>query len=162
MAMADSPKLTITQSVAESIFIRDDVVVLEAQSDVRQPLRQFHSVSQLRSYANDRHEAESPSIHIGVYYSDMRGELLRRTVPLDPIRFGPKSYREVVEGWGLIWVYLKLGHPSPVGSFISANSQKRAKKWASTKPDFGNPDDWDWAAVGRHLRRIRRALKRAQ
>jgi hypothetical protein len=43
---------------------------------------------------------------------------------------------------------------------VSANSQKRAEKWQPHYPQFGSPDAWEWAAVGRHERRLMRVLKK--
>jgi hypothetical protein len=63
-----------------------------------------------------------------------------------------------VEGWGLIRVHLDLRGGRPLGSRVSANSQKRAEKWAATYPELDSPTTWNWLAVTSHERRLSRAL----
>jgi hypothetical protein len=148
------------QIIVDAIFDENPSAVIEAYSALGQPARVFSSSQELCAYAEARRNSDERSVHIAVHYPDMAGRVVNTRLALDPARCAGHTYRFRADGWGLIQVYLQLGSGS-LGSFVSANSEKRANAWAATIPDLDPPAVWDWPAVARHLRRLRRALKQA-
>ena len=91
----------------------------------------------------------------------MAGVLTKARIALDSSKCGGHTYQYKSQGWGLIWVYLKL---SPAGGrefLVSANSERRALAWVPTYPDMKAPSAWHWPSVARHLRGLRRTLELA-
>lgn len=149
------------KAVAEAIFSDAPVTVVEAYSDFSQEARQFHCAEEVCRYAiGVRETGNNP--HLVVHYPDMGGRLALRRCSLDPDKCDGHTYRYTAEGWGLIFVYLQIASAGRLGSFVSANSEKRALAWEPTYPDMDPPGTWNWPAVGRHTRRLTRALKRAE
>ena len=148
------------QIIVDAIFDENPSAVIEAYSALGQPARVFASSQELCAYAEARRNSDERSVHIAVHYPDMAGRVVNTRLALDPARCAGHTYRFRADGWGLIQVYLQLGSGS-LQSFISANSEKRASAWAATFPEIDLPAAWDWVAVARHLRRLRRALKLA-
>jgi hypothetical protein len=146
--------------LAEAIFKESPTAVVEAYSSFEQELREFRSSEEICAYAKAHRGSNNASVHLAVLYADMAGTLTRTRIELNANNCGGHTYRYKAEGWGLIWVLLEL-QQSSVGSFVSANSEKRAKAWAATYPDMESPAMWHWPAVARHLRRLRRVLKLA-
>ena len=158
--MAGSLTVEKVEGLAAAVFHHPNPHVVEAYSAFGSALRSFHSPEELVAYVLAQRDSVAGAAHIAVYYPDMGGELLRPKLLLNPELCGGHSFRYGAAGWGLIWAHLPW-RQSAAGSFISANSEKRARSWAPTHPELGAPEEWDWAAVGRHLRRLRRALKLA-
>lgn len=147
-------------ALATAIFDRGEVVVVEAYSAPGASLCSFDSPKDLATYVRGQRHLPGQSAHFAIHYPDMSGNLLRSRLPLDPEKCQGHTFRFAAAGWGLIWARLDW-REGPAGSFISANTQKRALAWAPSHPELGPPEEWNWAAVGRHLRRLRRALKLA-
>jgi hypothetical protein len=146
------------QIMANAIFHQSPSTVIEAYSGFGQEARMFMSSQEMCIYAASRRNSPERSVHIAVHYPDMAGRVVSTRVALDPVKCGGHSHRHRADGWGLIQVYLQLGSTLPQ-SFVSANSEKRANAWAATFPELDLPSAWNWPAVARHLRRLRRALK---
>ena len=158
--MKDPASDAAIDAIAKAIFSEGPSVVVEAYSAFGQDLRAFQSAEELCAYAVARRSSTDGSVQVAVHYPDMAGDVTQSYVPLDPLKCGGHNYRYRVDGWGLVWVYLQL-RPPGLTSFISANSEKRAVAWAAEFPELEPPSIWDWSAVARHLRRLRRALKLA-
>jgi hypothetical protein len=148
------------RAVAAAIFQPANPLVVEAYSAFDAELCQFNSAKELVGYVLAQRELPGSSAQLAVYYPEMGGGLVQTRIELNPTKCQGHSYRYTATGWGLISVHLSWSE-SPVGSLISANTQKRARAWASTSPELGSPAEWDWESVGRHLRRLRRVLKLA-
>ena len=145
------------RAIADAIFKERPSAVIEAYSSFGQEPREFHSSDEVFTYASAlRCTGDNP--HLIVHYPDMGGRVVRSRTELDPGKCGGHTYRYEAVGWGLIYVYLQLSASGNIDSFISANSEKRALAWTPTYPDMDPPSTWHWAAVARHLRRLRRAL----
>ena len=158
--MKDPASDAAIEAIAKAIFSEGPSIVIEAYSAFGQDLRAFQSAEELCAYALARRNSTDGSVHVAVHYPDMAGKLTQSYISLDPLKCGGHTHRYRVDGWGLVWVYLQL-RPQGLTSFISANSEKRAAAWAATYPELEPPSIWDWSAVARHLRRLRRALKLA-
>lgn len=146
--------------IADAIFNEESAEVLEAYSDFDQESIQLRSAKDLCTYALSR-RISNGYLHLAVRYPDMAGKLTKARIELDPSKCGGHTYRYQAQGWGLVWVYLKLSPAGGLESFISANSEKRAVAWAPAYPEMEAPSTWQWLPVARHLRRLRRALKLA-
>jgi hypothetical protein len=97
---------------------------------------------------------------LAVLYQDTRGRLKAQRISIAGTTAGSSKYRHSSKGWGLIFVYLAVGRPVGIKSFVSANSEKRARGWSATYPELGSPDAWDWSAVKAHLARLRGTLRK--
>jgi hypothetical protein len=148
------------QIMANAIFDQSPSTVIGAYSGFDQEARMLMSSQELCIYAATRRNSPERSVHIAVHYPDMAGRLVNTRLALDPAKCGGHSYRYRADGLGLIQVYLQLGSTLPQ-SFVSANSEKRANAWATTFPELDPPAAWNWPAVARQLRRLRRVLKQA-
>lgn len=147
-------------AISEAIFAKADPQVLEAYSEFGQEPIRFKSSAQIVAYAAKQRGKPRGSVHLAVCYPDMGGRVNVKRIKLDPEKCDGFTYRFVCEGWGLIWVYLQLEGESASGSFVSANSEKRAEKWLPTYPDMEPPSVWCWTAVASHSRRLARVLKK--
>ena len=158
--MAASITDEAVEALAAAIFQDSGATVVEAYSGFGAALKSFGSPHELTAYVRAQRRVPSQSAHLAVHYPDMGGALLRSRLEVDPEKCQGHAFRYAAAGWGLIWAHLEW-RLSPVGSYISANSENRALALAPTQPELGPPEQWNWAAVGRHLRRLRRALKLA-
>jgi hypothetical protein len=148
-------------ALAKAIFAKGDPIVVEAYSEFGAEPRQFTSAAELCTYAAQQRKQPHGDVHIAIHYNDTGGRLERKRIVLNPSKCNGFTHRFTHEGWGLVWVYLHLAGASPSGSFISANSQKRAEKWTTTYQELDPPATWVWPAVASHARRLSRALKQS-
>jgi hypothetical protein len=100
-------------------------------------------------------------VFVLVLYPDMAGRAVRETIRLKPGSVPGHELRYTWRGWGLIGVQLSRGDSAGMASSISANTPARAAKWAPLDPSLDPPSTWEWKAVARHTRRLRRVLQRA-
>lgn len=73
-----------------------------------------------------------------------------RRIDLPPGNSDGHRFRHVIEGFGLLQLY--LGGLSPngiVASHTSHASHQRARAWHETAPDLGPVDAWNWAELTR-------------
>ena len=148
------------ETIADAVYLHSVPRVIEAYSAIGSTLASLASKTQFLEYVLAKSESSGGSAHLAVHYPEMKGLVIQSRIDLDPKRCGEGAFRFKIEGWGLIWLHLQWPKGSP-GTFVSANSQKRALAWSHTNPELGPPNDWDWVAVSRHLRRIKRAARAA-
>jgi hypothetical protein len=146
-------------AMAEAIFSKSPLAVVESDSFDSMP-RRFTSIVEFCEHASAQKAAACGSVHVAVLYPDMGGRLAETRRNFAPENSSGLSYGVSVEGWGLIRVHLDVKGGRPLGSWVSANSQKRAEKWAETYPEMDSPSTWNWGAVASHERRLARALKK--
>lgn len=158
MAAILSPEAV--NSIAEAIFAKPGVRVVEAYSDFDVIPREFSSASEVAAYARECAQRPNGLLHLFVHYPDMGGRLVRETIRLKPGAVPGHSLRYTWNGWGLIAVQLYLSNKPSLLSRIVANSEVRASGWADTYPEVDAPDTWRWSAVKSHVRRLQRVLKR--
>jgi hypothetical protein len=151
---------TAIASFANAIFEdAPSVEVLEAYSNYGEVPRRFESAIDLTRYIRDSLSAPKGMAYFFVVYPDMAGRPIRKRIDLKPNSVPGETFRYTWEGWGLISVIFKHADQQERGCSVRANSRKRAEKWRSTYPDWPLPDTWNWPAVERHSRRLRRAMK---
>lgn len=146
-------------AMAEAIFSKAPVVVVETDSFDSEP-RTFATVVEFCEYAVAQKTAACGSVHVAVLYPDMEGRLSQTRREFTSDNGIDLKYGVSVVGWGLIRVHLDLKGGRSLGSWVSANSQKRAEKFAATYPELDSPSVWNWLAVKSHERRLARVLKK--
>jgi hypothetical protein len=160
--MDAAPNLTdeAIDAIATAVFDPPDAWVAEAYSDFDVPPRQFRSAIELTAYAKERLSKSRGSASFFVTYPDTGGRAVLQTIHIKAGNVPGKALRYTWEGWGLISVVLTRGDQPNDVSRITANSEKRAAKWASTYPTWDPVSTWNWKAVAKHSRRLQRVLDR--
>jgi hypothetical protein len=65
-----------------------------------------------------------------------------------PLRVPGASFRESVEGWGLVQLLLGGIHGRRLtSSSFAHNTEARARKWEEASNRLGRVDDWDWGEL---------------
>lgn len=156
--MVDLLTTQAVEVIADAVYLHSAPHVIEAYSAIGATLESLSSKTQFLEYVLAKSESSNGSAYLAVHYPEMKGLVIQSRIYLDPKRCGQGAFRFKIEGWGLIWLHLQWQQKSP-STFVSVNSEKRAMAWAHTRPELGSPADWDWCAVQRHVRRIKRAPK---
>ena len=159
MTLSSPVSASAVIALADAIFSKSPLIVVETDSFDEEPKR-LATAADFCKYAEAQKCATHGSVDIAVLYPDMGGQLTQTRRDFEPGNSSGLSYGISVGGWGLIRVHLDLRGGRPLGSWISANSQKRAEKWSATYPEFGPPTAWNWGAVASHERRLSRLLKK--
>jgi hypothetical protein len=74
------------------------------------------------------------------------------------IHMNSDQTRETIEGWGLI--SLLTQHKAGCVEYdFTANSEKRAKEWEPTYPEWSSVDSWNWPEISRTVRGLNRWAK---
>jgi hypothetical protein len=149
------------ESFANAVFDSHSVEALEAYSSYGVFPRRFESADQLAQYIKESLSTPKGIAYFFVVYPNMDGRPIRKKIQLKPNSAPGETFRYAWEGWGLISVILRNADHQIGKCSISANSKNRAEKWSSIYPEWPLPDTWNWAAVERHSRRLRSAMKAA-
>jgi hypothetical protein len=152
--------LSAVQFMADAIFLKGTPIVAEAHSAIGAKLRYYTRASEIVALAKRNAEYRNGAVHLAVLFPDTRGRLKDQRISIAGTTAGSSQYRHSSKGWGLIFVYLAVGRPVGIKSFVSANSERRARAWSATYPELGVPDAWDWSAVKAHLVRLRGAFRK--
>jgi hypothetical protein len=147
-------------AISEAIFSKSPLAVVESDSFDSEP-RRFATIAEFCGYVETQKAAACGSVHIAVLYPDMGGRLAQSRRDFATDTNGGPRYGISIQGWGVVRIYLDLKGGRPLGSFVSANTQKRAERWAATYPELDSPSTWNWGAVTSHERRLARVLKQA-
>ncbi|WMD22080.1 hypothetical protein RAS12_06820 [Achromobacter seleniivolatilans] len=142
--------------LADAIFAKPGAQVLEAYSALDCEPMQFASADALAAFIEEKIAAARGMAYFYVVYPDMLGRACRKTIHLKPDAVPGHTLRYTWEGWGLISVQVQAA-----GIRISANSETRANTWVPQYPEFDPPDTWNWRAVGSHVRRLQRVVKKS-
>ena len=146
--------------LAEFVYESGAPVVFQACSTYGQPVRSFTTRSELIAYVESALGTSQKSLHFALHYPESKGHIAERKIALDPKKCGGHTWRNTVEGWGLIQIYGDLRRAPAIQCRVAVNTQKRAEAWASTSPEFGDPGLWDWRAVQQQAGRIIRKMKK--
>jgi hypothetical protein len=159
MCIAEPLSLTSVGSLMRTVFATGTPTVMEQYYAYEAAPVALSQPADVVMYAEAEALRRGGAVSIAVHYPDMKGRLAVSRISLNPEKCRGATYRFSCEGLGVIYAYLPVAVPVSIAPFASANSEKRATAWASTYPDLDPPQMWDWAAVGRHLPRLRRALR---
>ncbi len=148
--------------ILDYIFKETDLRIYDGYSAFDQEITMYDSIESIER----KIDTEVRMATFVLYSESLGGKLNTRRINLNPNRKGHK-FRYAAEGWGLI--HLKFGKVfwnwSTQGehleySDINHNSETRAQNWYPTYPELGNPDLWDWKAIGRESRKIENIIKK--
>jgi len=140
--------------VALLVLQETDCRLLEAESQIDQPLRQLDTGDIGQWIGLSRSGAY---VGLALWSPAMRQQIGIRTVTLQTREGG---VRQSAVGWGLIHLQLMDVRGGKLArSRVTANSESRARRWADTEMELGPVDAWDWSAVERTLRRIERLIR---
>lgn len=148
-------------AIAQAIFDRPVLQVVEAYSDYDKEPREFADAAQAAQYVRERLESKEGMAYLFAVYADMEGHAIRQLIQLDPKKVPGHTFRYSWSGWGMISIQIAKRSSPNNGSSITSNSEKRAAAWASTFPELPPPSTWNWAAVASHTRRLKRVLAKA-
>lgn len=149
------------EAIGAAVFAKSGAQVLEAYSEFDQEPQQFHSAENLVEFIKLKLSVPRGTAFFFVIYPDMGGRAVKETIHIDSDKVPGHALRYTWQGWGLISVILQNGDGPNRVSRISANSEKRAEKWAPTYPELEPPATWNWKAVASHERRLQRVLRKS-
>jgi hypothetical protein len=138
----------------------EDADAYEAYSEPERKLRSFPALDSLLEYMDSKQKAGERHVALSVYFRDTKGCVQTRRISLRPEKSDGATWREAVDGWGLVQVQIKFLHDNLVECRVAANSAKRAAAWASSNPAMGAPGLWDWKLVDKHVSRLIRVLRK--
>jgi hypothetical protein len=125
-------------------------------------MRSFSSLADLSEYIDTKRKQGVRHVALAVEFRDVKGHVRTRRIALKPEKCEGATWRETVEGWGLVHVQFAFLKDGLVECRVAVNSDKRAAAWASTNPDLRDPKLWDWKVVEKHARRLIRILRQGQ
>jgi hypothetical protein len=134
--------------------------VYEAYSEPERKLRSFPTLDSLLQYVDAKQKAGERHVALSAYFRDTKGDVQTRRISLRPEKSGGATWREAVNGWGLVQVQFKFLQDDLVECRIAANSEKRAAAWAASNPAMDAPELWDWKLVDKHTSRLIRVLRK--
>jgi hypothetical protein len=148
------------REIAEAVFAKPTPWVAEAYSEFDALPRLFDSAEDLSSYLRLMVDKPSGQAYVFVVYPDMGGLPQKKTIHLKPGSVPGHKLRYTWQGWGLISIQIGRHNQPNALSRVSANSEKRAMKWAPTYPALEPPSTWNWSSVANHTRRLQRVFRR--
>ena len=152
--------------------VRDDLVELlelavelgcelyEAYSTYDAELRRFATVDEVVAGCDlgDDPYGRGTQTMLALWSPPMRA---RPRIERIALRVRGASWREAVNGWGLVQLDLGGVHERTITeSVLGHNSEARAWKWADAYEHLGSPAEWDWREVERLARKLAYHVRR--
>ena len=144
----------------EQVFDPMNVDVYTSDSKFGKQTRTFRSARECAEYFKEQISAGSNFVGFAVHYLDTNGHIEDRRISLDPAKCDGHSFRYSIGGWGVINLQFHIDSNGDVRCNVDVNSEKRAKTWFTTYPEFKSPDLWNWRIVEKHARRLKRCLQK--
>lgn len=142
--------------IVEFVLRETSCRIFELNSEPGRKLREFSAFSQLAALRK-RGTVWPPLLALWPMAANENVRVRRFTVAT---KGRPRSWREELEGWGLIQLYLGAVRGRSLSpSHTNHNTAARAAKWRSTYPELGKPSAWDFAAVTRESSRLNRFIR---
>ena len=142
--------------ILDFVFASCECQVFETYSPFDDDLAQFNSSGEIgQRYAVGRCPGTAPSVLLSLVPPSGRTLVTIRRIELKAGSVPGARYRHTLEGWGTI--SLQLGGIGPKGlvhSHSNHNSEKRARAWSSTHPEWKAVDEWNWPEVARVSSRL--------
>jgi len=145
----------------EFILSDSKTELYESYSEMGKELVRINNFSEFKDYFE--HSASEKKMQLGfaIYNPESKGKFSITKLKLDPKYCNEKTYRNRIDGWGIIYVHLNLLNvENEIECRISVNSKKRAENWKNTNPEFGNPELWEWKIIESNARKIINRLKK--
>jgi len=149
----------VVEAICDAIFTVESTQVVETYSEYDQKPISFSNALELAKYILECLAKPNGLVDLSIVYPEMGSRPILKKIELDPKRVKEYKFRYTWGGWGLISVQISLSDQK-LCARVSANSESRATKWASTYPEFGPVSNWNWAAVKRHKDRLSRVPKK--
>jgi hypothetical protein len=146
--------------IAEAIFSKETLRVVEGYSEFDQEPIEFSSASELTCYLTKKLVTKRISTDIRVVYPDMGCDLSKEKIILNPDKVSGKRFRYTWSGWGQIILQFEGVEKQVEINRVTSNSEQRALKWVGAYPEKEAVDSWNWDAVGKHTRRLQRVLNK--
>ncbi|NRA80452.1 MAG: hypothetical protein HRU18_19800 [Pseudoalteromonas sp.] len=139
-----------------------DVSVYEAYSDFDSDLKHFSSLNEIKDYVTYRLQKTKDhhkDINLSLHYRDSCGQVFIEKHELNADKCNGAKYRYTSDGWGIINFNVFIEGDYFCLFCLNCRSEKEAKKWEDTLPEFGNPSSWDWKKVNFHIKRLTKSYK---
>ena len=134
-------------------------IVSEAYSHFDEDVLSFPTLGALDAYISNERATGRPWIDLVIHYPETKGLIVKKKIDFQPEKCDGATIRYSMEGWGLIQLQIDYKLAPEIGCRFAVNTEKRALAWAQTLPALGAPDQWDWKAVERQVRRLIRVLR---
>jgi hypothetical protein len=145
----------------EFILSDSKTELYESYSEMEKELVRINNNSEFKDYFAHSISENKKQLGFGIYHTESKGKFSITKLKLDPKYCNGKTYRNRIDGWGIIFVHLNLlNGENEIECRISVNSKKRAENWKNTNPEFGNPELWDWKNIESNARKITRQLNK--
>ena len=142
--------------IVEFILHETSCRIFELSSAPGRKLKEFTSFAELVAVRKPR-QSWPPLLTLWPMSANEDLRIRRSTVTMKGRR---RSWREELEGWGLIQLYFGAVQGRSLSpSHTNHNTAARAARWRSTYPELGKPSAWDFAAVTRESSRINRFIR---
>lgn len=141
------------RAILDFIFAQPGWLLGERYSVPDQPLRRFHSASEVFE-AYDLSDSDAP---LFLYTPELGGSITEDRIDFRPGSMGEAKGRWEANGWGLMQLDLEAFRKGQIGaSHTNHNSEARARLW---EPG-GDIDTWNWPEVTRVSRRLNHHIRR--
>ena len=144
--------------VLAAVFVGDPQVY-EAYSNYGQAIQSFVSYESLLAHIHAEQEAGTTFFSLAIYFPEFLGIIRTKTIKLKPEKCNGATWRETVEGWGLIQLQLEFKDAETAECRVAVNSEIQANAWSQTYPRLGAPALWNWKAIEKQARRLIRVLR---
>ena len=144
----------------EQVFEPSIVDVYTSDSKFGQLTKKFISAFECIEHFKAQISDGSNFVGFAIHYPDTNGYVEDRRMNLDSAKCDGHSFRYSIGGWGVINLQFHIASSGEVGCNVDVNSEKRAKSWIATYPEFKAPELWNWKAVEKHARRLKRCLQK--
>jgi hypothetical protein len=140
-------------ALLDFIFAQPGWLLGERYSVPDQPLRRFHSTSEVL----EAYDLSNSHALLFLYTPELGGSITERRIELRPGSMGAAKGRWEAQGWGLIDFQLEEERDGHIAlSHTNHNSEARARRW---EPG-GDINSWNWAEVTRTSRRLNHYIRR--
>ena len=120
----------------------------------------YESYSEYKDYFAHSISENKKQLSFGIFHPESKGKFSITKLKLDPKYCNGKTYRNRIDGWGIIYIHLNLLNvENEIECRISVNSKKKAENWNITRPEMENPELWDWKIVESNTRKLIYRLK---
>jgi hypothetical protein len=144
------------------LFSENTCRAFELSSDFEQPLKEFHSVSDVLSQFGRTYSTVEKwhTVHLQLYVLGACPPFAPRRIQLNPKACDGATFRYEANGWGLVQLYLATATAHGLNnSHTNHNSQKRAEVWAPTIPTMQEVSLWDFKKISAFSSRLNRQVK---